>query len=165
MTEWLYKSSSNMPMIQFKWLQKTKNPSVITTKTKNIKKKIMNQTSSKWNWTQGEILQSNYSNHESFDYHSYFSMMSLNSVMITMIALLMIHYYQENYLTWKLLTDATFGMIISLMHNYHHRNLLYNKISQHKQTLKSNKISMPRKEQTKPTSHSIKIEHTQLCSS
>ena len=91
--------------------------------------------------------------------------MSLNSVMITTIALLMIHYYQEYYLTWRLLTDATFGMIISLMHDYHHRNLLYNKISQHKQTLKNNKISMLRKEQTKPTSHSIKIEHTQLCSS
>ncbi len=132
-------------MIQFIWLQKTKNPTVITTKTKNLKKKIMNQTSSKWDWSQGEIPQSNYSKYEYFDYHSYFSTMSLNSVMITMIALLMIHYYQENYLTWKLLTDATFGMIISLTHNYHHRNLLYNKIFQHKQTLKNNKISMLRK--------------------
>ncbi len=125
----------------------------------------MNQTSLKWDQTQGEILQSKFSNYKYFDYHSYFSMMSLNSVMITMIALLMIHYYLENYLTWRLLTDATFGMIISLMHNYYHRNLLYNKISQHKQTLKNNKISMLRKEQTKPTSNSIKIEHTQLCSS
>jgi hypothetical protein len=138
---------------------------VIITKTKNLKKKIMNQTSSKWDWTQGKILQSNYSNYKYFDYHSYFSTVSLNSVMIITIALLMIHYYQENYLTWRLLTDANFGMIISLMHDYHHRNLLYNKISQHKQTLKNNKISMLRKEQIKPTSHSIKIEHTQLCSS
>ncbi len=138
---------------------------MIITKTKNLKKKIMNQTSSKWDWTQGKILQSNYSNYKYFDYHSYFSTVSLNSVMIITIALLMIHYYQENYLTWRLLTDANFGMIISLMHDYHHRNLLYNKISQHKQTLKNNKISMLRKEQIKPTSHSIKIEHTQLCSS
>ncbi len=68
----------------------------------------MNQTSSKWDWTQGEILQSNYSNYKYFDNHSYFTTMSLNSVMITMIALLMIHYYQENYLTWRLSTDATF---------------------------------------------------------
>ena len=136
-----------------------------TNKTKNVKKIIMNQTSLKWDWIQGEILQSNYSNYEYFDNHSYFTTMTLNSVMMTSIAILMIHYYQENYLTWRLLTDATFGMIISLMHDYHHRNLLYNKISQHKQTLKNNKISMLRKEQTKPTSHSIKIEHTQLCSS
>ena len=138
---------------------------MITTKTKNLKKIIMNQTSSKWDWTQGEMLQSNYSNYEYFDYHSYFSKMSLNSVMITTIALLMIHYYQENYLTWRLSTDATFGMIISLMNNYHHGYLLYNKISQHKQTLKKNKISILRKEQTKPRFHSIKIEHTQQCSS
>jgi hypothetical protein len=106
---------------------------------------IMNQTSLKWDWIQGEILQSNYSNYKNFDNHSYFTMMSLNSVMITTIALLMIHYYQENYLTWRLSTDATFGMIISLMHDYPHRNLLYNKISQRKQTLKNNKISILRK--------------------
>jgi hypothetical protein len=100
-------------------------------KTKNVKKIINIQTSSKLDWIQGEILQSNYSNYEYFDNHSYFTTISLNSVMITMIALLMIHYYQENYLTWRLSRDATFGMIISLMHDYRHRNLLYNKISQH----------------------------------
>ncbi len=136
-----------------------------TNKTKNVKKIMMNQTSSKWDWIKGEILQSNYSNYNYFDNHSYFTTMSLNSVMITMIALLIIHYYQENYLNWRLSTDATFGMIISLMHDYCHRNLLYNKISQHKQTLKKNKISILRKEQTKPRFHSIKIEHTQQCSS
>ena len=78
----------------------------------------MNQTSLKWDWIQGEILQSNYSNYEYFDNHSYFTTMTLNSVMMTTIAILMIHYYQENYLTLKLSTNATFGMIISLMHDY-----------------------------------------------
>ncbi len=125
----------------------------------------MNQTSSKWDWIQGEMQQSNYSHCKYFDYYSYFTTMSLNSVMITTIALLMIHYYQENYLAWRLSTDATFDMIISLTHDYHHRNLLYNKISQYKQTLKNNKISIPRKEHTKPGSHSIKIKHIQQCSS
>jgi hypothetical protein len=124
----------------------TKNEKPITDNNKNnVKKIIMNQTSSKWDCIQGDILQSNSSNYEYFDNHSYFTMMSLNSVMITTIALLMIHHYQENYLTWRLSTDTTFGMIISLMHNNRHRNLLYNKISQRKQTLKNNKISILRK--------------------
>jgi hypothetical protein len=57
--------------------------------------------------------------------------MTLNSVMMTTIAILMIHYYQENYLTLKLSTNATFVMIITLMHDYQQTNLLYNKITQH----------------------------------
>ncbi len=43
----------------------------------------MNQTSLKWDWIQGEILQSNYSNYKYFDNYLYFTTMSLNSVMIT----------------------------------------------------------------------------------
>ena len=68
----------------------------------------MNQTSLKWDWIQGEILQSNYSNYKYFDNHSYFTTIILNSVMMTTIAILMIHYYQEDYLTLKLSTNATF---------------------------------------------------------
>jgi len=43
-----------------------KHPSMTITKTKNVKKIIMNQTSLKWDWIQGEILQSNYSNYKYF---------------------------------------------------------------------------------------------------
>ncbi len=89
--------------------------------------------------------------------------MTLNSVMMTTIVILMIQYYQENFLTLKSSTNATFGMIISLMHDYPQTNLLYNKTTQHQITQKD-KILL-QKEQTLPRFHTTKIEHTQQFSS
>jgi len=83
----------------------------------------MNQISLKWDLTQGKLLQSIFSSYEFFDHYSYFTL-SLNSVMSTTIALSIIYYCHPNYLIWKLLTDATFGIIISFMQDYHHNNLL-----------------------------------------
>jgi hypothetical protein len=156
-----------------KELKRASDPIFMTTKNEKPSAKCQKEDYPKDN-NEADILQmglhsrqdnkmSNYSNYEYFDIHSHITTATLSTVMMTMIAILMTYYHQKNYCTWRLSTDATFGMIISLMHNYPQTNLLYNKKSQQLITQKD-KILL-RKEQILATFHTIKINHTQQCSS